>query len=187
VFVPPTERSLAFYHIARVAALPSRIEGLSQALLEAMALGLPVMASDAGGNPELISSGETGLLVASLDPAAWAAALDRVLGDEALARRIARAGQTLVRRMYTMEHAAAHDRRTGALDHPRAGAHPALASRLRVVRRAEACGLSGALALGAVWRALRRHRPRHGAAVAPGQGGSLALQALDGAGAAWWS
>src|SRR5213593_513649 len=82
VFVPPTERSLAFYHIARVAALPSRIEGLSQALLEAMALGLPVMASDAGGNPELISSGETGLLVASLDPAAWAAALDRVLGDE---------------------------------------------------------------------------------------------------------
>ena len=107
VFVPPTDRSLAFYHIARVAALPSRIEGLSQVLLEAMALGLPVMASDAGGNPELISSGETGLLVASLDPAAWAAALDRVLGDEALARRIARAGQTLVRRMYTMEHTAA--------------------------------------------------------------------------------
>src|SRR5437870_3082247 len=97
---------------ARLSVVPNeialeRVEGLSQALLEAMALGLPVMASDAGGNPELISSGETGLLVASLDPAAWAAALDRVLGDEALARRIARAGQTLVRRMYTMEHTAA--------------------------------------------------------------------------------
>lgn len=106
VFVPLTERPLAFYRLATVAALPSRIEGLSQALLEAMALGLPVVASHAGGNPDLIAPGETGLLVAPLDAAAWARTLDRVLGDGDLCRRIARAGRDLVRREFTLERTA---------------------------------------------------------------------------------
>ncbi|OLB09095.1 MAG: hypothetical protein AUH06_00705 [Gemmatimonadetes bacterium 13_2_20CM_69_27] len=106
VFVPLSERALAFYHLATVAALPSRMEGLSQALLEAMALGLPVVASDAGGNPEMVRSGETGLLVRPLDPAAWAEALERLLGDGALARRLAHAGRALVRREFTLERTA---------------------------------------------------------------------------------
>src|SRR5437764_857754 len=92
VFVPLGERALAFYHLATLAALPSRMEGLSQSLLEAMALGLPVVASDAGGNPDLVRSGETGLLVPPLDSAAWAEALERLLGDGGQARRLARAG-----------------------------------------------------------------------------------------------
>jgi len=106
VFVPLSERALAFYHLATVAALPSRMEGLSQALLEAMALGLPVVASDAGGNPEMVRSGETGLLVRPLDPAAWAEALERLLGDGALARRLAQAGRALVRGEFTLERTA---------------------------------------------------------------------------------
>ena len=106
VFVPLSERALAFYHLATVAALPSRMEGLSQALLEAMALGLPVVASDAGGNPEMVRSGETGLLVRPLDPAAWAEALELLLGDGALARRLAHAGRALVRREFTLERTA---------------------------------------------------------------------------------
>src|SRR5881409_285930 len=102
VFVPPTERPLAFYHLATAAALPSRIEGLSQALLEAMALGLPVVASDYGGNPDLVRSEETGLLVPPRDPAAWAGALARLLADAGLARRLAHAGRELVRREFTL-------------------------------------------------------------------------------------
>jgi glycosyltransferase involved in cell wall biosynthesis len=102
VFVPFTERPLAFYRFATIAALPSRIEGLSQALLEAMSLGVPVIASDAGGNAELVHPGETGLLVPPLDPGAWTRALDRMLGDDALRARLARAGQTLVRGEFTM-------------------------------------------------------------------------------------
>ncbi len=107
LFVPLSERpALPFYHLATAAALPSRIEGLSQSLLEAMALGLPVVASDAGGNPHLVTSGETGLLVPPLDPAAWARALDRVLSDGEFARRLARAGRELVRREFTLERTA---------------------------------------------------------------------------------
>jgi len=105
-FVSFTERPLPFYRLAALAALPSRIEGLSQALLEAMALGLPVVASEAGGNPELVTSGETGLLVPPLDLKAWAVALDRVLGDGAFRSRIARAGRDLVRSGFTLERTA---------------------------------------------------------------------------------
>ena len=105
-FVSFTERPLPFYRLATLAALPSRIEGLSQALLEAMALGLPVVASEAGGNPDLVTSGETGVLVPPLDVMAWARALDRVLGDGAFRSRIARAGRDLVRSGFTLERTA---------------------------------------------------------------------------------
>src|SRR4029077_4868852 len=106
VYVPFTDRPLAFCRLAAVAALPSRIEGLSIALLETMALGLPVVASDAGGNPDLIVSGDTGVLVPPLDPAAWAQALARVLGDREFAGRIARQGRELVRKEFTLERTA---------------------------------------------------------------------------------
>ncbi|MFN2570475.1 MAG: glycosyltransferase family 4 protein [Gemmatimonadales bacterium] len=102
VFVPFTERPLAFYRFATIAALPSRIEGLSQSLLEAMSLGVPVIASAAGGNSELIYSGETGLLVPPLDPAAWTRALERMLGDAQLRARTARTGRELVLREFTI-------------------------------------------------------------------------------------
>src|SRR5260370_20009016 len=105
-FVPPPDRPLAFYHLATAAALPSRLEGLSQSLLEAMALALPVVASDAGGNPDLVTSDPTGLLVPPRDPAAWARALSRVLGDAELARRLGTAGRALVRRDFTLERSA---------------------------------------------------------------------------------
>ncbi len=106
VYVPFTDRPLAFCRLAAVSALPSRIEGLSIALLETMALGLPVVASDAGGNPDLITSGDTGVLVPPLDPTAWAQALTRVLDDGAFAARIARQGRELVRREFTLERTA---------------------------------------------------------------------------------
>jgi glycosyltransferase involved in cell wall biosynthesis len=101
-FIPFVPRPLAYYRLATLAALPSRIEGLSQSLLEAMALGLPVVASDAGGNADLITEGRTGLLVPPLDPAAWAGALSRLLGQPELASQIADAGRTLVRREFTI-------------------------------------------------------------------------------------
>ena len=102
VFVPFTEQPLAFYRFATIAALPSRIEGLSQALLEAMTLGVPVIASAAGGNRELVYPGETGLLVPPLEPAGWTRALARMLADDAFRARVARAGQALARSEFTI-------------------------------------------------------------------------------------
>ena len=106
VFVPFTNGALAYYRVAALAALPSTIEGLSQALLEAMALGIPVVASDAGGNPDLVTSGDTGLLVPTENAAGWAAAFERVLGDAAFAARIGGLGRDLVRGDYTLERTA---------------------------------------------------------------------------------
>lgn len=75
-----------------VGVLCSESEGLSNAVLEYMQAGLPVVATDTGGNPELVSDGRTGLLVPVGDPAALAAALGKLLGDPALARRMGDAG-----------------------------------------------------------------------------------------------
>jgi glycosyltransferase involved in cell wall biosynthesis len=105
VFRRFTERPLAYYHLAALAALPSRIEGLSQALLEAMALGLPVVASDAGGNPDLVAP-DTGVLVPPLDPPAWAAALASLIADPAARARLGMAARDRVRRAFTLERTA---------------------------------------------------------------------------------
>lgn len=64
-----------------VFALPSRTEGLSIALLEACATGLAVVATEVGGNPEIIHDGTTGLLVPSDDAVALETALDALLSD----------------------------------------------------------------------------------------------------------
>jgi len=104
VYVPFTDCPMAFYRLGAIAALPSRIEGLSLALLEGMALGLPVVASRAGGNPDLIKSGERGgLLVPPLDPRAWAAAIEQMLADPAFAKRVGSAGREFVRREHSLE------------------------------------------------------------------------------------
>lgn len=73
---------------ADVFALPSVAEGMSNSLLEAMATALPCLASDIGGNTDLLDHGRTGLLVPFGDPNAWSVALIRVLEDSALARRL---------------------------------------------------------------------------------------------------
>ena len=76
-----------------VFAFPSHHEGLGSVLLQAMAAGTPVVASDTGGIPELIRHKETGLLVPPRDPPALAAAIARLHGDPALRRRLAEAAR----------------------------------------------------------------------------------------------
>jgi glycosyltransferase involved in cell wall biosynthesis/peptidoglycan/xylan/chitin deacetylase (PgdA/CDA1 family) len=62
-----------------VFALPSHTEGLSISLLEAAASGRPIVATDVGGNPEVVEDGMTGLLVPPGDPGAFAAGVARIL------------------------------------------------------------------------------------------------------------
>lgn len=68
--------------------LPSHTEGLSNALLESMAMARPVIATAVGGNVDVVRDGVTGLLVPPRDPAALAAAMMRLLSDPAEARRL---------------------------------------------------------------------------------------------------
>ncbi len=72
--------------------LPSLSEGMPNSVLEAMAAGLPVVATDVGGNPEVVVDGETGCLVPPRDPSALAAALVRLAGDPQLRSQMGRAG-----------------------------------------------------------------------------------------------
>jgi glycosyltransferase involved in cell wall biosynthesis len=88
---------------ADVLALPSWTEGLPLVVLEAMALGRPVVATAVGGTPELVADGETGLLVPPRDVAALTAALKRVLDDEALRRRLGEAGRRRVAERFSSE------------------------------------------------------------------------------------
>jgi glycosyltransferase involved in cell wall biosynthesis len=68
--------------------MPSLTEGHSIALLEAMAAGLPIIATHVGGNPEIVSHEHTGLLVPANDDDAIAAALSRLVGEAALATHL---------------------------------------------------------------------------------------------------
>jgi glycosyltransferase involved in cell wall biosynthesis len=78
-----------FYAVADVLALPSLSEGSPNALLEAMAAGVPVAATAVGGVPEIVANEESALLVPPRDTGALAQAIARLLDEAALARRIA--------------------------------------------------------------------------------------------------
>jgi glycosyltransferase involved in cell wall biosynthesis len=78
-----------------VLAAPSRNEGMGRALVEAMALGVPVVAADVGGIPAVVADGECGRLVASEDAGALAEALVELGLDEALCAKL---GAAAVRR-----------------------------------------------------------------------------------------
>jgi glycosyltransferase involved in cell wall biosynthesis len=78
------------------AALCSTAEGLSNAIIEAMAASLPVVATDVGGNSELVREGESGHLVPSGDAAALADRLGRLLEDEGRRRSFGQAGRARV-------------------------------------------------------------------------------------------
>ena len=83
--------------------LPSRAEGLPNAVLEYMAAGLPVIASRVGGNAELVQDGVTGILVPPEDSAALSAALLKLLSEPSLARRLAQAGHEFTVRNFSFE------------------------------------------------------------------------------------
>lgn len=87
------EEALERIQGADVFVLNSDYEGLSHALIEAMMLGTPVIATDVGGNPELIEDGETGLIIPPKNEEALHAALRRVAEDPVAARSRAAAAK----------------------------------------------------------------------------------------------
>jgi glycosyltransferase involved in cell wall biosynthesis len=82
---------------------PSWLEGFPIAPLEAMAAGLPVVATDVGGTSEIVVDGVTGRVVPPHDPGALAAAIADVLGDRAAAEALGRAGRDRLRERFSVD------------------------------------------------------------------------------------
>lgn len=96
-----TENPAPVLGAADLFVLPSRSEGFSNVLVEAMAAGLPVVATDVGGNAEAIEDGKTGLIVPTEDANALAAAMARLLLDPAEAERMGDAGKRRAEELFT--------------------------------------------------------------------------------------
>ncbi|MGP8260229.1 MAG: glycosyltransferase family 4 protein [Acidobacteriaceae bacterium] len=88
---------------ADIFVLPSRSEGFSNAIVEAMAASLPVVATNVGGNAEAVKDGVSGLLVPSDDPAALSAAITLLLSNPAQAKAMGSAGNALAAENFTTE------------------------------------------------------------------------------------
>jgi glycosyltransferase involved in cell wall biosynthesis len=86
-----------------VFALSSRSEGMSNAILEAMAAGLPVVATDVGGNPECVVHGATGFIVPPGDDEAMARCLLEVLSTPGLAAEMGEAGRARVAELFDVD------------------------------------------------------------------------------------
>lgn len=89
----------ALFQSSGIFVLPSSSEGLPMALLEAMAYGLPIVATTVGGIPDLLTDGSDAVLVPPANPAQLADALGRVASDQALRERLGKAARERARRL----------------------------------------------------------------------------------------
>jgi glycosyltransferase involved in cell wall biosynthesis len=92
-----------FYQIADLFVMSSVQEGLGTAVLDALALAKPVVATDCGGIPEMIQDGKTGRLVAPADPAALAEGIVDMLTRVAAAKSMGIEGQSMVRKSFSID------------------------------------------------------------------------------------
>jgi glycosyltransferase involved in cell wall biosynthesis len=99
-----------YFARADVFVLSSRYEGFGNVLIEAMACGAPVVATASPGTREIVTHDVDGLLVDRHEPAAIAAALERVLRDDALRRRLADGAHQTAQRFALPVIAAGYDR-----------------------------------------------------------------------------
>jgi glycosyltransferase involved in cell wall biosynthesis len=102
VLLGHVEDTVDVLHALDVYALSSIREGLPNALLEAMAMRLPTVASAVGGVPDLVRDDENGVLVAPGDVGALADALDRMLRDAALRERLGHAARRTIEDRFTL-------------------------------------------------------------------------------------
>jgi len=101
-FVGQTDRVMDYLQQADLFVLPSRAEGISNALLEAMACGLPVVVSDIPGNVDVIEHGRNGLLFTVDDHGSLASAVNLLLTQRDLRGRLGRAARQTVENRFSL-------------------------------------------------------------------------------------
>jgi L-malate glycosyltransferase len=97
VWEPATSDVAKWLRTFDIFVLPSLSEALSNSLMEAMACRCPVIASDVGGNPEIVRDGETGLLFEPGNAGALVEALNRLIKDPSVRKTLADNGQRIIR------------------------------------------------------------------------------------------
>jgi glycosyltransferase involved in cell wall biosynthesis len=102
-FLGRFEEVFSLLKLSNVFCLLSRSEGFSNALLEAMASGLPCVATRVGGNPEAIEDGQNGFLVPAEDPNTAAQRIAQLLRNPEQARRVGRAARQTVEESFTVD------------------------------------------------------------------------------------
>ncbi len=103
IFAGNQQNIVPFLSMMDIFALPSLAEGFPNAVLEALAAGLPTIATDVGGTSEIVLDGETGLLIKARDSDAIATAIRRLIDDPALSARLARNGHKRVASTFSIE------------------------------------------------------------------------------------
>lgn len=98
-----SQRKRAVLADATIFVLPSYVEGVPMALLEAMSLGLPVIATPVGGVPEIVTHEVDGLLVPPGDVPALAAAIMRLMSDPQLRERLGRAARETIAKRFSLD------------------------------------------------------------------------------------
>jgi glycosyltransferase involved in cell wall biosynthesis len=83
--------------------IPGKNEGFSNSVIEKMAVGLPMIVSDVGGNPEAVIDGENGFVIPPNDPDALRVALEKMDGDPALRGAMGRRSRQLVEERYSLQ------------------------------------------------------------------------------------
>lgn len=99
----PLEQMRPIYEQATIFCMPTRIEPFGIAFVEAMHAGLPVVATDIGAVPDLVTNGVNGFRVPVDDVGALASALDQVLANPELARRMGAASREIARERYSWD------------------------------------------------------------------------------------
>ena len=105
VFLGYVDRNklLQTYQNATIQVVPSHYEGMPTVILEGMSCGLPVVATDIGGNNEVISSGSNGFLVPPKSPKILAETILKLLDDDRLRKRIGKAARDTIDESYTWD------------------------------------------------------------------------------------
>jgi len=104
VWLPGTREDIAdMLRCMDIFVLPSRAEGISNTILEAMASALPVVATRVGGNSELVTEGVSGSLVPASDPVALADVIEAYLRDRELRQRHGRAGRERIEQTFDID------------------------------------------------------------------------------------
>ena len=95
----PHDKVTPFYQEAGVFVLPSLNEGMSNAMLEALAAGLPILATDTGGSKELVKDGVNGYIIKMKDSSDITTKLEKIMTDEKLRESMSRASRELAENM----------------------------------------------------------------------------------------